>query len=308
MIAGPECERMLASASGRAVVQKAHSADTRPMIQWVRSAAGAMIDFMLAVHRVIATAGGIVLISQIAERRIGRHKTVPFGRLERSNWHEVALPQTAQFDGYRFGTAYRVPAATVSERAQRPSRPSIWGGQCGSQSSRHGQHDRRCRDGQQGTPVRLQRNIEHLACDQLGAADPATTATRDTAADRRANSTNCVATTWPRLAPTSFRMTRSCTRLRRVATTAPASTTMPRAIATIVASRTARSSAVRIVPTCSTMAEPDGADHWQVLRQLLLEADGIRAGRRRERRHHRVRRVFQGARREDDGEVEAEAS
>jgi hypothetical protein len=33
MIAGELCERMLASASGSAVVQKAHSADTRPMIQ-----------------------------------------------------------------------------------------------------------------------------------------------------------------------------------------------------------------------------------------------------------------------------------
>src|SRR4029078_3476805 len=36
MITGPLCERMLASASGSAVVQKAHSAEIRPMIQWVR--------------------------------------------------------------------------------------------------------------------------------------------------------------------------------------------------------------------------------------------------------------------------------
>ena len=36
----PLCERMLASASGRAVVQKAHSADTRPMSQWVRPQPG----------------------------------------------------------------------------------------------------------------------------------------------------------------------------------------------------------------------------------------------------------------------------
>ena len=33
MIAGALCERMLASASGNAVEQKAHSADMRPMIQ-----------------------------------------------------------------------------------------------------------------------------------------------------------------------------------------------------------------------------------------------------------------------------------
>ena len=33
MIAGAPCERMLASASGKAVLQKAHSADIRPMIQ-----------------------------------------------------------------------------------------------------------------------------------------------------------------------------------------------------------------------------------------------------------------------------------
>jgi|SoimicmetaTmtLPC_FD_contig_31_1897503_length_204_multi_2_in_0_out_0_1 hypothetical protein len=33
MIAGPLCDRMLASAKGKAVVQKAHSAETRPMIQ-----------------------------------------------------------------------------------------------------------------------------------------------------------------------------------------------------------------------------------------------------------------------------------
>jgi hypothetical protein len=34
MITGPACR--LASANGSAVAQKAHSADTRPMIQWVR--------------------------------------------------------------------------------------------------------------------------------------------------------------------------------------------------------------------------------------------------------------------------------
>jgi len=33
MIAGELCERMLASASGKAVLQKAHSADTRPISQ-----------------------------------------------------------------------------------------------------------------------------------------------------------------------------------------------------------------------------------------------------------------------------------
>jgi hypothetical protein len=36
MIAGPLCERMLASASGKAVEQKAHSAEILPMIQCVR--------------------------------------------------------------------------------------------------------------------------------------------------------------------------------------------------------------------------------------------------------------------------------
>jgi hypothetical protein len=40
MIAGPLYERMLVSASGKAVVQKAHSAETRPMIQWVRPQPG----------------------------------------------------------------------------------------------------------------------------------------------------------------------------------------------------------------------------------------------------------------------------
>ena len=40
MITGPLCERMLASASGSAVVQKAHSAEIRPMIQWVRPQPG----------------------------------------------------------------------------------------------------------------------------------------------------------------------------------------------------------------------------------------------------------------------------
>ena len=40
MIAGPVCERMLASASGKAVEQKAHSADIRPMSQCVRPQPG----------------------------------------------------------------------------------------------------------------------------------------------------------------------------------------------------------------------------------------------------------------------------
>ena len=40
MTTGPLCERMLASASGSAVVQKAHSAEIRPMIQWVRPQPG----------------------------------------------------------------------------------------------------------------------------------------------------------------------------------------------------------------------------------------------------------------------------
>ena len=40
MIAGALCDRMLASASGSAVVQNAHSADIRPMIQWVRPQPG----------------------------------------------------------------------------------------------------------------------------------------------------------------------------------------------------------------------------------------------------------------------------
>jgi hypothetical protein len=38
MITGPGWR--LASASGMAVAQKAHSADTRPMIQWVRPQPG----------------------------------------------------------------------------------------------------------------------------------------------------------------------------------------------------------------------------------------------------------------------------
>jgi hypothetical protein len=37
---GALCERMLASASGNAVEQKAHSADTRPINQWVRPQPG----------------------------------------------------------------------------------------------------------------------------------------------------------------------------------------------------------------------------------------------------------------------------
>ena len=40
MTTKPLCERMPASASGRAVAQKAHSAETRPMIQWVRPQPG----------------------------------------------------------------------------------------------------------------------------------------------------------------------------------------------------------------------------------------------------------------------------
>ena len=36
MTLGAAWECMLASASGRAVAQKAHSADIRPMSQWVR--------------------------------------------------------------------------------------------------------------------------------------------------------------------------------------------------------------------------------------------------------------------------------
>ena len=40
MTTGPLCERMLASASGKAVVQKAHSADIRPISQWVRPQPG----------------------------------------------------------------------------------------------------------------------------------------------------------------------------------------------------------------------------------------------------------------------------
>jgi hypothetical protein len=40
MMIGPLCDRMLASASGSAVAQKAHSAETRPMIHWVRPQPG----------------------------------------------------------------------------------------------------------------------------------------------------------------------------------------------------------------------------------------------------------------------------
>jgi peptidylprolyl isomerase len=40
MIAGVPCERMLASARGKAVAQKAHSADIRPISQWVRPQPG----------------------------------------------------------------------------------------------------------------------------------------------------------------------------------------------------------------------------------------------------------------------------
>jgi hypothetical protein len=36
MITGALCDRMLASASGNAVLQNAHSAEIRPMIQCVR--------------------------------------------------------------------------------------------------------------------------------------------------------------------------------------------------------------------------------------------------------------------------------
>lgn len=41
--AGLLCERMLASASGSAVVQKAHSADIRPISQWVRPHPGQLL-------------------------------------------------------------------------------------------------------------------------------------------------------------------------------------------------------------------------------------------------------------------------
>jgi hypothetical protein len=40
MIAGPLWERILASASGSAVEQKAHSAETLPMSHWVRPQPG----------------------------------------------------------------------------------------------------------------------------------------------------------------------------------------------------------------------------------------------------------------------------
>jgi hypothetical protein len=40
MITGRPCERVLASANGKAVAQKAHSAETRPMIHWVRPQPG----------------------------------------------------------------------------------------------------------------------------------------------------------------------------------------------------------------------------------------------------------------------------
>ena len=40
MITGPLCERMLASANGKAVAQKAHSAEILPMIQCVRPQPG----------------------------------------------------------------------------------------------------------------------------------------------------------------------------------------------------------------------------------------------------------------------------
>ena len=40
MTTGPLCDRMLASASGNAVVQKAHSAEIRPMIHWMRPQPG----------------------------------------------------------------------------------------------------------------------------------------------------------------------------------------------------------------------------------------------------------------------------
>jgi hypothetical protein len=40
MITGPLCERMLASASGSAVVQNAHSAETRPISHWLRPQPG----------------------------------------------------------------------------------------------------------------------------------------------------------------------------------------------------------------------------------------------------------------------------
>ena len=41
MMTGADCgARMLASASGRAVAQKAHSADIRPISHWVRPQPG----------------------------------------------------------------------------------------------------------------------------------------------------------------------------------------------------------------------------------------------------------------------------
>jgi hypothetical protein len=77
MIAGPLCERMLASASGRAVVQKAHSADDPVGPPATR----AVIDFMLAIHGVVTAAGGIMPHVQIPKRRIGRHTPFLSGQL-----------------------------------------------------------------------------------------------------------------------------------------------------------------------------------------------------------------------------------
>src|SRR4030095_12899937 len=83
----------------------------------------AMIHLTLTVHRVITAAGGIMRHPQIAKRRIGRHKTVPFGRLERSNTPEVACFRYPTIHKYRFGTVYRVRKATVyNDRKARAGR------------------------------------------------------------------------------------------------------------------------------------------------------------------------------------------
>ena len=51
VVAGPLCECMLASASGSAVEQKAHSADMRPMIQWVRPQPGQAVTIGVNARR-----------------------------------------------------------------------------------------------------------------------------------------------------------------------------------------------------------------------------------------------------------------
>ena len=67
MITGALCERMLASASGSAVVQKAHSAETPADDPMGPAAAGAMVDLMLAVDGVIAPSRRVVRLARIAE-------------------------------------------------------------------------------------------------------------------------------------------------------------------------------------------------------------------------------------------------